>query len=878
MVGAGPSIGAGIPGSAALAEWVATNVPLTTEPGDPSDLFAVVDCVDEGLVPPPELKRLVAEHVASFPLEPTELTTALVNVPSRLVITFNYDLLIEQTANAADVEYERLSGSDLKRAHELIVTRDWPPDHLVILHLHGHVEDPDSIVLDGASYRELARDRLFEEIVFDLSHYKTLVFLGTKLDESYLVAELAKQTNARGHILLCPEEQRSELEQGRLALSRRRNYLTIVAYPDHSDLVSFPLMLAAAETSVVAGPVAAVEPAPPDLYVPAELRDRAAPFDDHDEIRATFGIPTSVPPREPVSEDDVAAGHRTLLVGAPGSGKSELMRQVAHTARPDRPALLIRLADVRLAAGSAEATLLAWSQMARSAQADVGTSREALADRRYHFLLDGVDEVQTGLQEYAARLIADVAAAFPQHAFTVASRPIDALTAFGTGVEDDSERTDWRILDLQPTAAWRTEYLTRRGVTFDELEAAMPVLRDLGELLSVPFFAVQAVDLYQEGRLNGLTDLWDLVRELVDASLEREAEQLVLTPVEVREWMRAVALAALLAGRRTFSIEELRSFPLPSAVVGGTDALVEALVQRLLLTEREGTFLFLHRIVGESLAAEALELLEPGEELLAALVPRRASDISGVRSDCLVTIGLLASRNDQWRRAVSERDRLAGARATPATADLDERRAAAELLWQTYRERQVWMWDYRVPGLADDAEALGRLLRGDGLHDLRSEVRAVIDSGTAEDQGNAIRVLARVNPEGFVDDLSRVLGDESREGVVRRQAAIAARDLGLHELLDLIIARAVNPVDDAEAQDCTYVALQLASDDELLDVAMRLIPGRHARAAASDAVNRRLPPAARITFSRALGAADADRSGYDRRLLLDAVEEVVGDQ
>ena len=56
-------------------------------------------------------------------------------------------------------------------------------------------------------------------------------------------------------------------------------------------------------------------------------------------------------------------------------------------------------------------------------------------------------------------------------------------------------------------------YLTERGVTLDELEAAMPVLRDLRDLLSVPFFVSRTVDLFAEGRLEGLTDLWDLVRD-----------------------------------------------------------------------------------------------------------------------------------------------------------------------------------------------------------------------------------------------------------------------------------------------------------------------------------------------------------------------------
>jgi hypothetical protein len=298
------------------------------------------------------------------------------------------------------------------------------------------------------------------------------------------------------------------------------------------------------------------------------------------------------------------------------------------------------------------------------------------------------------------------------------------------------------------------------------------------------------------------------------------------------------------------------------------------LVQRLLLSERGGRYSFAHRIVGESLAAEALELLEPGEELLAAIIPRRSEALAGVRSDCLVTVGLLCSRSDLWREAVRDRDPLAAARATPESADLAERQAAAKLLWQTYLERQLWMWDYDVPGLAEDSEALGRLLRTDGLDELLSEVREAVHNGTDQDQGNAIRVLSRVNPDGFIDDLRTVLKDTTRDGVVRRQAAIAARDLRAHELLDPIVERAATTDDEAEAQDCTYIALAMARDDELLDVGRKLLPGRYGRIAASDTIARRLGPEARVAFARELGGIEEEDLDMDERLLLDAVEEL----
>jgi hypothetical protein len=512
VIGAGISMSAELPGAAGLAELLAERVPLREELPDRTHLFGVVDRIDSEQLPPPALKRMVVEHIDSFELRANDLSRALVQLPSRLIITLNYDGLLHHTAEELGIPYQRFSQRELKRAHKLIVGRRWPPEELVILHLHGHTDDPDSIVLDSESYRDLYKDPLFAEILFSLAHHQTLVFMGTRLDESLFVAELARQTNGRDHVLLCTTAQRPDLENARLALSGPRNYITIVDYPTHDDLVAFPAALAEREPDVPSEPTATAEAASDALYVPAELHDRTQPLEETELEVGLFELAGSRPRLRAVSEGDVASGHRTLIVGAPGTGKTELLRHVAEAASADRPALLISMADVRIAAGGARATLLAWAEAARSVQPDVSLNAEALEHRRYHILLDGLDEVQTDLQVRAAQLVRDVAAAFPQHAFTLSARPVDALAVFGADGDRDGSSEGWRVLELQPSTAWRDRYFGERGVSLDELEAVMPVLRDLRDLLSVPFFASRAVDLFEEGRLEGLTDLWDLVR------------------------------------------------------------------------------------------------------------------------------------------------------------------------------------------------------------------------------------------------------------------------------------------------------------------------------------------------------------------------------
>ena len=147
--------------------------------------------------------------------------------------------------------------------------------------------------------------------------------------------------------------------------------------------------------------------------------------------------------------------------------------------------------------GRPEAILAAWARYARSApeQPAIDVSASALRGDRLHFLLDGLDEVDNPLQEVAASLIAQVAERFPQHGFTVTSRPLPALAALGYG--EPAEVTQWRFVDLLPGAAWQQRYLDTRGLTLDQLEAAMPALTDMRELLHIPFFLTRTVQLFE---------------------------------------------------------------------------------------------------------------------------------------------------------------------------------------------------------------------------------------------------------------------------------------------------------------------------------------------------------------------------------------------
>jgi hypothetical protein len=244
-------------------------------------------------------------------------------------------------------------------------------------------------------------------------------------------------------------------------------------------------------------------------------------------------------------------------------------------------------------------------------------------------------------------------------------------------------------------------------------------------------------------------------------------------------------------------------------------------------SDTAGEIGFTHRFFAAALAAEALDELGPDPELLDALVPHFSTLISGVRRDALVPLTLLMERNATWRGAVADRDVIAAARTTPTSAPQAERQAAARALWDRYATWGVWMWDHDLPEIAEDARALGRLLASGDIPELVDELRAAMLVTQTDARGNAIAVLSFAGLTEIEPDLHDILTDEVAEGVIRRQAALAAARLKLDDLLPLIVTIAATTTDDMVAQDCSLVAMRMASADNVVQIAHDLIRGRN---------------------------------------------------
>jgi hypothetical protein len=859
VLGAGVAQSAGLPGAGGLAEYLLDAHGRRNDyTDDQRSLTQVVDALMNAGHTELELAACVALHIASWEPASSPLIEALIRVPSRFIVTFNYDSTLEQVAEAQGQVVLTLGNShrDLVDAQRLL-TGTWPPSTLTVLHLHGSVMAPEEMVLGPDAYARMVDP--VRKLLYELAVHKRLVFYGTVLDEGYIVTELGTVTNRAEHVLWCREDEEPELTSGRLPLLRSRTGIVIRTVAHYDELAATvpvapghtvshaPVLVPSIEFQAVA-------------YVSNRLVDSRV-GEDEDAVRRSVGLPTEHPLALPPTETDVLDAPRTIVIGDPGTGKSELLRRLAADTPSSRPGVLIRVADIDFEEASTRATLASWA--ARGAAAPgVDVSQGALDEGSYHFFLDGLDEVSNTLQDQIAAAINTLARELPQHAFTVSSRPLPLLAFLAL---DAPESIDWRHITLAPDDQWRDLYLAGRGVTLDRLQHEMPALLDMTDVLTTPFYLCHIVDLYEDGELAGLHDLSDILNTLVTSAIEREQSTLNLDNDAVSAWLRKVTLAGVLAGRRKFTERELLEFALPEGATGDPTQLARALEQRLLLAEDHGSFRFHHRLLGEQVAADALIDVGPQPEVLDCLVPFIDAALSGVRPDAIVPVALACLRSQQWRDAVAARDPLAAARATPAQAPEPDRERALHVLWQNALDRQIWVWDYGTQ-LTDDAEAMGRL--GRTLSDAAlAPILIAVHGGTPEDQGNAVRVLARARPGAIERDLRALLADPDRNGVVVRQAAIAAADAALTSLIEDIVAMLVARPDSLVQQDGVHSLLRLTPPERLLEISLQLMRSEEADYVLT-AVSDRLAPADTVVLA---GAYVSEGNDLERTWVTDKV-------
>lgn len=738
IVGSGLSRGAGLPAGEQLAAWLRALPEALAPPGldfdFPDNCLEVGDLIVPERLPDAELQARLAKHLklSNWDFHLTDALLAVVRVPSRFVVTFNYDHLLEEAARKQDFEPRTYTWKDLQ-PDDVWGAFDAPAGHLTVFHLHGSVCDPSSIVLTQSAYQQVLDRKSVEHFIASVVRLRTACFVGVGGNEPYLWAAFQEAYAApRKHVLVTDERTGAALRP----LVLPRTGILIETFPEGAwetldgflaELVDRPA------AAVPERPAASGTSVTPDAgYVPNVLI-----VAEDEEKDATTASMISWGFGHSLDEGSITETQRTVVVGAPGSGKSSLLRRVGELVPPDEIPILVPLRSVPVLPASAAKQLERWASVGEGMRGNEAVGVVALNDRRFHFLLDGLDEVAARDREAVARSLVAVAAEYPQHRFTVTSRPITTLDVFDA---------DWTRLRLVPGSDWQARFLADHGLTWSELAAKVPLLGDVRSLLELPFFLRNLVELLSEGSVGEETDLLGVVEALVTRALEREHPLLPLDEASTRAWLRRVATAMLVMGRTTFSLEELRRIELPSGnIVGSAEELIESLVQRTMLATAGDEYAFAHRIVADSLAAELLLEVGPAADLLDVIAPRVSPNVAGVRSDFLVASTLVCSRNQTWRSAIRERDPLAAARSTPGTAPVVERLEAAQTIWRQYVEWQVWIASWRGgPGLLDDGANLTRLLRDPALDDVVAEVRDGLAHTSPQVRVNALEVMTGV--------------------------------------------------------------------------------------------------------------------------------------
>lgn len=768
---------------------------------DPSSEDRIRDIVHAELSP--------AEGRAS----PTRAQRAIAHIPSKLCLTLNYDRTVEAAARAEGISYRSLIGADLDT--DTLRSIGEEEHDLYIVHLHGSLARVQSLVLTAGHYSHLnSLDRLGELFTLILYRYN-VSFLGVSFDEPYLPSVFSyRAIRVPKHVFIGPGDEISKLTSGRGAVREAEHGIVSAGFPagEWGAVDDFAEWLVRPEAAPVAEYELQPGPEPDPGYVPQRVVRRS-----DEESSAVLSIDIALGLVDLVDEEALAEEGRCVIQGAPGTGKTSLLRRLGECAPADELPIYVPLREVDAGGGQAEQLLSAWAargEVLRNEKAPLGP--EVFAARRFRFLFDGLDEVPHDRRAELGALIREIADALPQHKYVLAARPLEALEGF--------TEPPWRHFVLKARTEWREEFLASHGLALEDLLDVVEGLGANSSLLSVPFFLRTVVELHKTGGFGAVQDLRELTVRLVRTRVERD-ELLRLSATELVRWLARVALALTLAGRTSATLDELRRFEIavPNAV-GDLGDLVDLLVNRALLSLSGSHFAFQHRLMQEALAAEALEELGPQQQVLDAVAPRISAAVKGTRSEWTVPLEMLTARQFSWRQALRERDPRLVARTVTEDAPLDERRWAALTIWTHYLRSRTWMHDWHNPAPIQDSEVLARLLADPALSDILKEVVYALGIDQRQIRSNAIEVLGFTKWPGLLQ-ATRELIVSDQDFVVRRHAASVARVNEFTSLFEPIKRRALEPEERSEAADMSSIAAHLAPDEELLQLAISFADG-----------------------------------------------------
>jgi hypothetical protein len=814
-----------------------------------------------------QIRKSVSEFIAAAEedAQPTVAQRALVRIDSKLCLTLNWDLGLESAAQAEGVAFRSVIAGELQNDDLPLIAGE--RDELLIVHLHGSLEKPDSLILTAGAYDQLRHNGLVSNLFTLVLNRYHGCFLGVSFDEPYLASVFHENaTRTPRHVFIASQATARALGEGRGKVTAVEHGILAAGFADgrYESVDEFTEWLVRAEPPPRVDATAPPGPSPDPHYVRQRLVKRPKAEKEGEEgIGVELGVALGL--LDATTEEQLVAVDRCVVQGDPGAGKTTMLRHLGRLSDPDYLPIYIPLRSLDPAAGLPESVLSDWArhgEVLRDEPAPLGP--EVFAARRFHFFFDGLDEAPKERRAELGRRLREIAAALPQHRYLVAARPIAEL--------DDFDEDHWQRYLLSVRGDWAEEYLRVRGIDADALQEAVAWTSIRGGLFAEPFYLAALVELFDAGELERVADLRELILRLAEVRVQKD-ELLRLSATEIIPWLRSVAFALTLSGRTSASLDELRLFPIDvPAAVGSLDDLLESLINRSLLGDASGNYVFQHRLIQEALAAEELRQLGPTEEVLAAIAPRVSDRVVGARTVWTVPLGMLLAHSEDWRRILRERDPLLVARHVPLDAGLEERRWAASALWGFYLETKLWMHDWNDPGRRQDSEALAELLNDPELADIRDQVIDGLSVQQRQIRSNAIEVLGFTEWPGLLAATRRLLVD-CDDFVVRRHAASVARLREFTSLFEPIRRRALAAKERTEGSDMTSIALALCPREELLGLAESLADRGHDVALSRGQLSR-LSAAERVRYLRVLTGVESEPLSSLRKAFLEVVAEL----
>jgi hypothetical protein len=819
VVGAGLSVDAGGASSGdllrALRDADASEEAVPTPlPGE--GFFDIVDAY-EARRGEEWVRSVVAAEVDRHPVQATATLKALAKVASRVIVTTNYDLSIEVSADAVGVAAAPVTLADFGAA----LDGEFPG--LVVLHLHGLATRPETLVLGQASYDRIVNDDAAQLVLRALATGHRFVFMGQRLAprEAHIRRDIlwvarATRAGAPRHLLLADETGiGSDDVDAKLDALTEETGVQVFAFPNEDGL----FMASRWAATVMAGPAAVdtedlapTHPVPDGHYLPMAI----APADEvsDDRGRGAYLARTwqhgSVPATALDDEENLL-----LLLAPAGYGKSRELAEISI--RSKRPSLVIPMANaVRPAQGEdAPLTFLRW---ARAGRAPEGTQPPTprLTDARlreisYVFALDALDEIALAERDAVLQVIAKVSAQFPQHRWVVSSRP--------SPVGDDLP--GFARYTLVADGAWISEYAETVGVTMRQVNEYLEHAPGVADLITIPAYGTAVVSQLREGR-EPPTSARGLVLSLTDDRVRAASD--LWKPDQVLLWLDRVALWLRLRGRGHLTVQELEEGAFHEDLdLPAYDDLLNRLAVRALVTDLDGTIGFPADIVADARAGNAL--LTHGADGLAILrkhvlveLPAGPDGraVTAIRPSWIQALELLLpDAPDEWRDAIAAVDPLLAARATPTTAPLQRRHDALHVIWQHYLQRRVWLDRGYSASHSDDRHAVERLAAADAPDDLVEQARALAREGAEPTaQANALVVLASVLTDNALLPIVRnAIGAAHPQ--VRAEAAVAAMRRQLRVLAPDLAAAAAD-ADEHAAPTLLSAALMLADSGDAI--------------------------------------------------------------